>query len=330
MRVASLRTGAAVNLRNLETFLALADVLSFTQAARRLGKTQSAVSQAIRQLEEQFGTVLVNRAAGQVELTAAGRLLQGHAASVIEDMRHLASLMREQGGQRLQHLRFAMVDSFATAVGTTVISSLMSEAVNLSLWSDATPLLGPALQRGEVDIVVSNDPFDGASGLRRHELFREPFLLLLPPGVAWNPERPDLHRLARDLPMVGYRPGSHMGAQIEGRCSHLNVKVGRKVAAGSTEMLLAMVAAGIGWGSAPPLALVRSPERFAQIQVFPFPGEAEPLERHLFMLSRWGEIDDLVDRLAATSRQALHELLDGPVRRLLPGLHDRLVVVEGH
>ena len=63
---------------------------------------------------------------------------------------------------------------------------------------------------------------------------------------------------------------------------------------------------------------MRSPERFAQIQVFPFPGEAEPLERHLFMLSRWGEIDDLVDRLAATSRQALRELLDGPVRRLLP------------
>ena len=41
-----------MNLRNLETFLALADVRSFTQAARRLGKTQSAVSQAIRQLED--------------------------------------------------------------------------------------------------------------------------------------------------------------------------------------------------------------------------------------------------------------------------------------
>ena len=125
-----------INLRNLEAFLAVSESLSFTQAARRLHKTQSAVSQAVRQLEDELGVVLLDRTAGRVKLTGTGLQMVGQAQQLLEQVHRMTSLAREHQHTRLSELRFGMVDSFATAVGPTLISSLLKEAINLSLWSD--------------------------------------------------------------------------------------------------------------------------------------------------------------------------------------------------
>ncbi len=62
----------------LRSFIALADLGSFTRAAERLGVTQAAISQHVRALEERLGPLLVRRGR-QVEMTPAGRLLLDHA-----------------------------------------------------------------------------------------------------------------------------------------------------------------------------------------------------------------------------------------------------------
>ena len=49
------------DFRSLEIFLAVAETGSFTEAGRRLGLTQSAVSQAVGHLERQFEVVLIDR-----------------------------------------------------------------------------------------------------------------------------------------------------------------------------------------------------------------------------------------------------------------------------
>jgi len=59
-------------LQALQVFLAVARRRSFTQAARDLGVTPSAVSQAVRQLEAQMGVPLLARTTRSVGLTGAG------------------------------------------------------------------------------------------------------------------------------------------------------------------------------------------------------------------------------------------------------------------
>jgi len=315
-----------INLRNIEAFLAVSETGSFTGAARRLHKTQSAISQAVRQLEEELGVVLVNRAARQIELTAAGTLLRNRGGQLLEDVQSIASLVRAQSRTRLRDLRFGMVDSFATAVGPALIAGMLDEATNLSLWSDLTPMLGEALLQKRVDIVIANDPFDDESRLTRHELLREPFVLLLPSGVPWDPAAPDLAWLARSYPMIRYQPLSHLGASIDAQCHRLNVRPARRVSVDSTEKLIAMVAAGIGWSSSTPISLLRAPAQCRGIRVVPFPGE--PFERRLFMLSRHGEFDGLVDRLAVNARTALAEVISREMAGRMPEWYGRVRIVE--
>ncbi|GHA32669.1 transcriptional regulator [Devosia pacifica] len=76
-----------MELRQLEYFIAAAKAEHFTRAARRLNIVQSALSSAIRSLEEELGTPLFVRTTRQVRLTAAGRTLLEKAEAVTEAVR---------------------------------------------------------------------------------------------------------------------------------------------------------------------------------------------------------------------------------------------------
>jgi DNA-binding transcriptional LysR family regulator len=84
-----------MELTQLETFLAVAEERSFSRAAVRLHRTQPAVSQVIRKLEEQLGEVLFDRAARDGSLTAAGELLQEYAIRLLALRREAGSAIAE-------------------------------------------------------------------------------------------------------------------------------------------------------------------------------------------------------------------------------------------
>jgi len=68
-----------MELAELQVFLAVAADRSFSKAALRLHRTQSAVSQAIRRLEDDLGERLIDRSSREGRLTEAGRVLQEYA-----------------------------------------------------------------------------------------------------------------------------------------------------------------------------------------------------------------------------------------------------------
>ena len=68
-----------MDLAELQVFLTVASERSFSKAAARLHRTQPAVSQAIRRLEDHLGERLFDRAAKDGKLTEAGRVLLDYA-----------------------------------------------------------------------------------------------------------------------------------------------------------------------------------------------------------------------------------------------------------
>jgi DNA-binding transcriptional LysR family regulator len=84
-----------MELHQLETFLAVAEERSFSRAAVRLHRTQPAVSQVIRKLEEAVGETLFDRAARDGSLTAAGVLLRDYALRLLALRREASSALGE-------------------------------------------------------------------------------------------------------------------------------------------------------------------------------------------------------------------------------------------
>jgi DNA-binding transcriptional LysR family regulator len=72
-----------LNLDQLEVFVAVTDAGSFSAAARKLGRAQSAVTYAIRRLEDQVGVELFDRRAYRPVLTDAGRALLPRAQRIV-------------------------------------------------------------------------------------------------------------------------------------------------------------------------------------------------------------------------------------------------------
>ena len=72
------------DLTNLRSLVAVAEAGAITEAARRLGLTQPALTRRLQQLESEFGTTLLQRGRNGATLTEAGSLLVGEARQLIE------------------------------------------------------------------------------------------------------------------------------------------------------------------------------------------------------------------------------------------------------
>src|ERR1700743_2443908 len=68
----------------LETFMEVARLCSFSRAAEKRFRTQPAISSQIRLLEEEVGAKLLDRSGGKVSITASGKLFQKYAEDTLE------------------------------------------------------------------------------------------------------------------------------------------------------------------------------------------------------------------------------------------------------
>lgn len=84
-----------MDIRHLRYFLAVAETLNFTAAAKRLGIAQPPLSVQIKQLESEIGQPLFHRSSRKVTLTEAGKILCREAVAVIEQSNHLTAVMQD-------------------------------------------------------------------------------------------------------------------------------------------------------------------------------------------------------------------------------------------
>ncbi len=105
----------------LQTFLAVARHRSFSGAARELAVSRSAVSQSVRQLEEQLRVTLLTRTTRSVALTDAGRrLVEGAAPAVGQVLASLAEISARPG-EAVGRVRLSVPQVAVPFVITTVL-----------------------------------------------------------------------------------------------------------------------------------------------------------------------------------------------------------------
>jgi DNA-binding transcriptional LysR family regulator len=105
----------------LQAFLAVARLRSFSRAARELGVSRSAVSQSVRQLEEQLRVVLLTRTTRSVALTEAGRRLVEQAGPGLGQVLAALTQVSAQPGEAVGRLRLSAPQMAVSSVITPVV-----------------------------------------------------------------------------------------------------------------------------------------------------------------------------------------------------------------
>ncbi|SHI67375.1 LysR family transcriptional regulator [Lutispora thermophila] len=149
-----------MEIRNLNTFLKVAALQNFTQAARELGYSQSNVSAQIQQLELEIGAPLFNRIGRSVSLTQYGEELLPYARQIVSTALHMENFLKSEeslGGT----VRIGVVESiFNLFMEDTIINyHKRFPRVKVELTVDATATLKSKLQCGLLDAAcLIDDP----------------------------------------------------------------------------------------------------------------------------------------------------------------------------
>jgi len=176
-----------MDTRQLETFVAVVERRSFSQAAERLWVTQPAVSLQIQALEKRLGTKLLDRSGRRVEPTEAGLRLYRGAQRMLALEEQVVAEVAEEATSELTG-RFEIGAS--TGPGGIVLSLLLCEfaalhpVLHVVLWVFDTQTIVDRVAARELELGVV-----GAARKHRGVVF-EPFLrdevvLACPPGHAF-------------------------------------------------------------------------------------------------------------------------------------------------
>jgi len=149
-----------LEIRHLETLIAIRDGGSLIEASERLHVTQSALSHQLRELEERLGTQLLNRRTRPLRFTTAGLRVLALADDVLPRMRAAERELRKLAAGRTGRLHLAIEchSCFQWLMpALDVFREQWPEVVlDLSAAFSFAPL--PALVRGDLDLVITSDP----------------------------------------------------------------------------------------------------------------------------------------------------------------------------
>jgi DNA-binding transcriptional LysR family regulator len=199
-----------LELRHLIALKAISEAGTFGGAAKRLGYTQSAISQQIAMLERIVGQRLIDRPGGPrpVSLTEAGELLLRHADAIAARLQaaraDLAALDAGDAGP----LRIGTYQS----VGARILPELLREfsvdwpqvEITLQESADDRDLLA-MVERGDLDVSFCVLPLESGP-CDSVELLRDPYVLVVPAGspLASRERTPSLRELV-EQPLIAHR-----------------------------------------------------------------------------------------------------------------------------
>jgi DNA-binding transcriptional LysR family regulator len=170
-----------IELRHLRYFLAVADTLHFTRAAKQLGIAQPPLSQQIKKLEHLLGHPLFVRSTRGVRLTPAGALLATRARTILDKVRDDLTQVRRLGRGEEGTLTVGFSGSVMFTNLPAAIQAFRRRypRVELRLRELVTASQLTALLDRTIDLAFLRDG-DPTDGIEVHTLLKERFLAALP------------------------------------------------------------------------------------------------------------------------------------------------------
>lgn len=167
----------ALNYNHLRYFWVVAHEGRLTQAAERLGVSQSALSTQLKKLETQIGRDLFERRGRTLVLTEAGRRALDYADAIFAAGDELLEALRPEGRAARRTLRVGSLATLSRNFQAAFLRPLLArEDVVASLRSGSLAELMPLLQAHRLDVVLVNQPpqRDADSAWTAHQIAEQP------------------------------------------------------------------------------------------------------------------------------------------------------------
>ena len=172
---------ALPTIKQLRYICALAQTKHFGKAAETCFVSQSALSTAINELEQNLGVTLFERDSKHVMLTPVGNTLIERAQSILNEVDDFVFTAEKSQKDYQGSLRLGVIPTIAPFSLPDILKKLRKKSPNLKLLirEDLSSNLLDLLQQGELDLLLFALPYD-TEGFETYELFDDKLVLCLP------------------------------------------------------------------------------------------------------------------------------------------------------
>jgi LysR family nitrogen assimilation transcriptional regulator len=179
-----------VDLKQLKTFICVAESGSLSRASDRLRIAQPALSRQIKLLEHQVGVPLFARHVRGMELTEAGSDLLRRVSGVVRQLETTMQDIQSAHSEISGNVALALMPTVAMVISSRLVSRVAEQLpqVTLRIREGYSVDIIEWMQRGEVDISFLYGPASDLH-LRCRELLQEELVFISPPGVLKGKDR---------------------------------------------------------------------------------------------------------------------------------------------
>jgi DNA-binding transcriptional LysR family regulator len=258
-----------LELRHLVALKAVVEEGTFAAAARRLGYTQSAVSQQIAALERILGVRLLERPRGRrPAVTHAGVLVLRHGSAMLARAQAVEADLAAAANGTIATLRLGTYQSMGVHVLPRLLPRLhaLHPQVDVRLLESASDVeLLELVERGELDLTFCMLPLEDGP-FEAIELLADPYLLVVPNGSPLARRRRVAITEIASLSLIGFRScrnDHRMEAQLRARGYEPRIVL----RSDDNSTVQALVGAGVGAALMPRLTVDRENPRTACVDV---------------------------------------------------------------
>ncbi|MDR3465202.1 MAG: LysR family transcriptional regulator [Xanthobacteraceae bacterium] len=235
-----------MELRTLRAFVEVVRQGGFSQAAKTVFATQSTVSKAVKQLEDEIGVPLLDRIGHRSKLTAAGEIVYHRAVRMLTERNDLVAELDELRGLKRGTLRLGLppVGSSLLFAPLFAIYRNRYPEIDIRLVEYGSERLEEVLLSGEIELAASLLPV--SEGFEWQDVRREPLTVLLPVTSALARRRSlDLPAL-RHLPFILFETGFALNRVILDACRRHGFEPVIVARSSQIDFIVELAAAGLG------------------------------------------------------------------------------------
>ncbi len=231
-------------LRHLKSFVVAAELLNFSEAARRLCVTQSTFSATIKQLEDELGCALFFRNSHEVSLTEAGKELLPFAARTIRMADDCVKRMEDLSELKCGTLNIGITHSFNTVMNDTLKDFIkLYPGVYLNIVYKPMTELIELLTERKLDFVLSFRPRDSYPQIESRTLFDDTLSVIVKKGHPLSERKSISIDELRDYPVALPAKGLQARNVLERVMSDTGVSLDVRIEMNEVTPLLRLVMA---------------------------------------------------------------------------------------